>query len=126
MLLKFMKNMEIDISRIRDALLEDEDFLRGFAIKVAKQKPLQELILKSVIPNVATKNDLKDLETRLKNDIIHYIDKRLDDTRNYIDKRLDDMRNYIDKRLDDIRKLIIATSTILAILLSALIGIQLV
>ncbi len=106
-----MENMGIDISRIRDALLEDEDFLRGFAIKVAKQKPLQELILKSVIPNVATKNDLKDLETR----IIHYIDKRLDD-----------MRNYIDKRLDDMRKLIITTSTILTILLSALIGIQLV
>ena len=107
--------MEVDISKIREALLEDEEFLRGLAIKVAKQKPLQELILKSVIPNVATKNDLKDLETRLKNNIIHYIDKRLDD-----------MRNYIDKRLDDTRKLIITTSTILAILLSALIGIQLV
>ncbi len=125
--------MEIDISRIRDALLEDEDFLRGFAIKVAKQKPLQELILKSVIPNVATKDDLKDLEARIihyidkrLDDMKKYIDKRLDDTRNYIDKRLDDTRNYIDKKLDDTRKLIIATSTILAILLSTLIGIQLV
>ncbi len=87
----------IDVTKIREALLKDKDFLRGIAIGIAREREFQELVLRAIIPRVATKDDLKELETRL----IH----------------------YINKRIDDLRKFMGIGFTILAILLSALIGV---
>ena len=55
-------------------------FLRGIAIGIAREKEFQELMLRAIIPRVATKDDLKELETRL----VHYIDKRIDDLRKFM------------------------------------------
>ncbi len=96
-------------------------FLRGIAIGIAREKEFQELMLRAIVPKVATKDDLenlrnelrreiKDMETRLKNDLIHYIDKRVDD---------------LNRRIDDLRKFMGIGFIILAVLLSALIGVSL-
>ncbi len=90
----------IDISKIRDKLLKDKEFLRGVAIGIAREREFQELVLRAIIPRVATKDDLKELETRL----VH----------------------YINKRINDLRKFMGIGFAILAILLSALIGVLLV
>ena len=100
----------IDVAKIREALLKDKDFLRGIVIEIAREREFQDLILRAAIPRVATKDDLKELETRLKNDLIHYIDKRIDD---------------LNRRIDDLRKFMGIGFTILAVLLSALIGVSL-
>ena len=94
----------IDVTKIREALLKDKDFLRGIVIEIAREREFQDLILRTIVPKVATKDDLKELEIRLKNDLIH----------------------YIDKRIDDLRKFMGIGFIILAILLSALIGVLLV
>ncbi len=96
----------IDIAKIREALLKDKDFLRGIVIEIAREREFQDLILRAIIPRVATKDDLKELETRL----VHYIDKRVDD---------------LNRRIDDLRKFMGIGFTILAVLLSALIGVSL-
>ena len=96
----------IDIAKIREALLKDKDFLRGIVIEIAREREFQDLILRAIIPRVATKDDLKELETRL----IHYINKRIDD---------------LNRRIDDLRKFMGIGFTILAVLLSALIGVSL-
>ena len=96
----------IDISKIREELLKDKEFLRGIAIGIAREREFQELVLKAIIPKVATKDDLKEFETRL----VHYIDKRIDD---------------LNRRIDYLRKFMGIGFTILAVLLSALIGVSL-
>ncbi len=103
----------IDIAKIKDELLKDKDFLRGIVIEIAREREFQDLILRAVIPRVATKDDLKELETRL----VHYIDKRIDD----LNLRINDL----NRRIEDLRKFMGIGFTILAVLLSALIGVSL-
>ena len=69
-------------------LIESEEFIEAVAVKIAANSRLQMLILESIIKNVATKEDIRELR--------HYIDVRIED----LDKRIDSL----DKRIDSLDK----------------------
>ena len=76
------------MSDIADKLLKNDEFLKGVAVELATNKEMKYLILQSVIRDVATKEDIRDLK--------RYVDVRIGD----LDKRIDSL----DKRIDSLDK----------------------
>ena len=95
---------KLSYEEIKNKLIRDRDFLSSVAASIARDPEFQIIILKSVIPNVATKRDLELLEGRL----IKYVDAKMDSIINLIrglDKRIDDLDKRIDaldKRIDSL------------------------
>ena len=73
---------------IGEKLLRDDDFIKGVAFQIATNNEMKTLILQSVVRDVATKEDIRDLK--------HYVDVRIGD----LDKRIDSL----DKRIDSLDK----------------------
>ena len=112
----------IELKKFLEMLEKDEEARAKLADILATEIALRsrKLIVRAVLKEVATKDDLKELESRL----IHPIDKRIDD----LNQRIDDLNLRIDdlnRRIDDLRKFMGIGFTILAVLLSALIGVSL-
>ena len=80
---------------IGEKLLRDDDFIKGVAFQIATNNEMKTLILQSVVRDVATKEDIRDLK--------HYVDVRIGD----LDKRIDSLDKRIDsldKRIDSLEK----------------------
>ena len=112
----------IELKKFLEMLEKDEEARAKLADILATEIALRsrKLIVRAVLKEVATKDDLKELESSL----IHPIDKRIDD----LNRRIDDLNlriNDLNRRIDDLRKFMGIGFTILAVLLSALIGVSL-
>lgn len=75
-----------------EKLVKNEDFISAVALAIAKSPKIQVLILESIIKNVATKDDLRDLR--------HYVDVRISD----LNKRIDILETSINARIDSLDK----------------------
>ena len=83
------------MSDIAEKLLKNDKFLKGVAVELATNKEMKYLILQSVIRDIATKEDIRDLK--------RYVDVRIGD----LDKRIDSLDKRIDsldKRIDSLDK----------------------
>jgi len=90
------------MSDVAERLLQDKRFLKGVAAELAKDPNLQLLILESVIKNVATKDDIRELKEEIRENR-RYTDVRVSD----LDKRiesLDKRFDSLDKRIDSLDK----------------------
>lgn len=90
------------MSDVAERLLQDKRFLKGVAAEPAKDPNLQLLILESVIKNVATKDDIRELKEEIRENR-RYTDVRVSD----LDKRiesLDKRFDSLDKRIDSLDK----------------------
>ena len=89
-----------------EKLIKNEDFINSVALAIAKSPRIQLLILESVVKNVATKDDIRELR--------HYVDVRIGD----LDKRIDSLDKRIDsldKRIDGLDKRISLLQWVIAI-----------
>ena len=94
-----------------EKLIKNEDFINSVALAIAKSPRIQLLILESVVKNVATKDDIRELR--------HYVDVRIGD----LDKRIDSLDKRIDcldKRISLLQWVIAIGFTILSVILSVL------
>ena len=94
-----------------EKLIKNEDFINSVALAIAKSPRIQLLILESVVKNVATKVDIRELR--------HYVDVRIGD----LDKRIDSLDKRIDsldKRISLLQWVIAIGFTILSVILSVL------
>ena len=90
------------MSDVAERLLQDKRFLKGVAAEPAKDPNLQLLILESIIKNVATKDDIRELKEEIRENR-RYTDVRVSD----LDKRiesLDKRFDSLDKRIDSLDK----------------------
>jgi len=98
-----------------EKLIKNEDFINAVALEIAKVPKLQLLILESVIKNVATKEDIRELRLSTKEEIRelrHYVDVRIGD----LDKRIDSL----DKRMSLLQWVLAIGFSVLSIILTFL------
>ncbi len=82
---------------------KNEGLRKRLAAALASDPETRILILRSIVREVATKQDLRDLENRLNiriNDIYRLIDARISD----LNKRIDSLERSFDARLTDLDK----------------------
>jgi len=121
------------MSDIKEELLRDKDFIKGIVTEIARDKSMRALLLQSVIKEVATKDDLRDLKEYIDariNDIYRYIgtlessinaridslDKRIDS----LDKRITTLESSMNARIDGLRWMMMIFFTVFSIILSIL------
>ncbi|MGQ4915972.1 MAG: hypothetical protein ACP6IU_14670 [Candidatus Asgardarchaeia archaeon] len=114
------------MSDIKEELLRDKDFIKGIVTEIARDKSMRALLLQSVIKEVATKDDLRDLK--------EYIDARINDIYRYIgtlessinaridslDKRITTLESSMNARIDGLRWMMMIFFTVFSIILSIL------
>ncbi|MDM7275044.1 MAG: hypothetical protein P3X22_002825 [Thermoprotei archaeon] len=111
----------------RDRKIREEfisEIMPDVIVRLALDRDLRISLLRAIAGEVATKDDLKDLESRLKD----YVDKKIDDLKSYVDLRFESVNariDSLDKRIDDLNRRVDDVSrnvraTLIAILITLL------